>query len=239
MMSTRWPRRGLTALALASAVLCFAIPGSAHAAGASLWVAWTATGDDGLAGRAQRYDLRYSTMPPGGSVQTWWSQATRVPGVPTPSRSGVVDSVLVTGLSPATTYYFVLRIADEALNWSSYSNVASAQTAGTPAPAPVLPPQIQGDESADLNAYPNPASGGPIRFELRVGGTEPRPVHIRVFDLNGHVVAEVADTTYPSGTNSISWNRLATSGTYVAPGYYEVMGTVGSTRVSVRLLLLP
>ena len=239
MMSARQPRRGLTALALAGALLCLAMHGSAQAAGASLWVAWTATGDDGLKGQAARYDLRYSTMPAAGSIQTWWSQATRVSGVRTPSRSGVVDSVLVTGLSPATTYYFVLRIADEALNWSSFSNVASAETAGTPAPASVPPSPIEGEESADLNAYPNPASGGPIRFELRVGGTEPRPVHIRVFDLNGHVVAEVADTTYPSGTTSITWNRLATSGTYVAPGYYEVMGTVGSTRVRVRLLLLP
>ena len=202
---------------------------------ATLVVSWTATGDDGLTGQAWQYDLRYSTSPVGGSIASWWNLATHVAGVPQPSVGGATDSVLVTSLNPGTTYYFVLRVADEALNWSGYSNVGSAQTAGTPPPPP--PPGT--DSASDLRAYPNPAPAGPIRFELRVGGTEPRSVRIRVFDLNGHVVAEVADSTYPSGTTSITWDRLATSGNLVAPGYYEVIGTVGSSRVRERLLLLP
>jgi len=60
-----------------------------------------------------------------------------------------------------------------------------------------------------------------------------------MFDLNGHVVAEVADGIYPSGVSSITWNRLASSGQAVVPGYYEVIGTVGTSRVRERLLLLP
>ena len=205
---------------------------------ATLLVSWAATGDDGSTGQAWQYDLRYSTNPVGGSVATWWNQATHVAGVPQPSTAGATDEVLVTGLNPGTTYYFVLRVADEALNWSGYSNAGSAQTLGTP-PPPGSPPPPGTDETSDLRAFPNPAPSGPIRFELRVGGTEPRPVHIRVFDLNGHLVAEVADTTFPSGTTSITWDRLATSGNTVAPGYYEVIGTVGSSRVRERLLLLP
>ena len=237
MTSTRHTRRMLATLSLAIVTLCCAIPAAAQS-DATLLVSWTATGDDGSNGQAWQYDLRYSTSPVGSSTATWWNQATHVVGVPQPSTSGVLDSVLVTGLSPGTTYYFVLRVADEALNWSSYSNVGSAQTTGT-APLPGSPPSPGTEDTSDLRAFPNPAPSGPIRFELRVGGTEPRLVRIRVYDLNGHVIADVADTTYPSGITSITWDRLATSGNPVAPGYYEVLGTVGSSRVRERLLLLP
>ena len=237
MTSMRHTWRTVAGLSMAIMMLCVAVPGAAQPNGATLWVAWTATGDDGLTGQAWQCDLRYSTTPVGGSVPTWWNQAIQVSGEPSPSPSGVVDSVLVTGLSPGTTYYFVLRIGDEALNWSNYSNATSAQTTGSPPPPPP-PPAPGGDDSSDLNAFPNPASG-PVRFELRVAGTDSRPVRIRIFDLNGHVVADLANSTFPPGVSSITWDRLGTSGNTVAPGYYEVMGTVGPSRVRVRLLLLP
>jgi len=160
-----------------------------------------------------------------------------VSGLPSPSPSGLVDSVLVAGLNPGTMYYFALRVADEALNWSAYSNATSAQTAGNPLPSPSKSPG--GEESSELNAYPNPAGGRPVRFELRVGGTYPRPVRIRIFDLNGHVVADLADDTFPPGVSTITWDRLGVTGDLVAPGYYEVLGTVGPTPVHVRLILLP
>ncbi len=240
MISRRHTLHAVVALTMTAMLLFFAAPSTAQPEGTTLWAFWIATGDDGVTGQAWQFDLRYSTTPVGASIATWWNYATHVAGVPQPSLSGVPDSVLVTGLSPGTIYYFVLRVADEALNWSSYSNASSAQTAGTPgSPPSSTPPPEGGEDASDLRAYPNPAPGGSIRFELRVGGTEPRPVRIRVFDLNGHVVAEVADTTYPSGLTSITWDRLASSGNPVAPGYYEVIGTVGSSRVRERLLLLP
>jgi len=240
MTSTRHTRPILAALGIAAMVLCCAVPGMAQT-NATLVVSWSATGDDGVSGTAWQYDLRYSTTPVGSSMATWWNNASHVAGVPQPSASGTIDSVLVTGLAPGTMYYFVLRVADDFLNWSNYSNVGSAQTAGSPVPPapPGSPPPAGSDEASDLRAFPNPAPAGPIRFELRVGGTDSRAVRIRVYDLNGHVVAEVADGTYPSGISQITWDRLATSGNPVAPGYYEVLGTVGSSRVRERLLLLP
>jgi hypothetical protein len=238
MTSTRHTRRTLAGLTIAILMLCLAVSCAAQPDGTTIWVSWIAPGDDDLTGRAWQYDLRYRTVPVGSSVASWWGQATHVAGVPQPSQAGVLDSVLVTGLSAGTTYYFVLRVGDEALNWSSHSNTTSAQTTGTTeAPAGSSPPS-GGSGASDLRAYPNPASGT-VRFELHVGGIDPRAVRIRMFDLNGHVVAEVADGIYPSGVSSITWNRRANAGQAVVPGYTEVIGTVGTFRVRERLLLLP
>jgi hypothetical protein len=88
-------------------------------------VLWTAPGDDGLAGRAARYQLRYRTVAIAGTdTLSWWNAATAVAGLPTPGIAGATDSVTVTGLDPTATYYFIVIAADEVPNWSGYSNVA-------------------------------------------------------------------------------------------------------------------
>lgn len=90
---------------------------------ASVWVLWTAPGDDGMSGRAARYELRRSTAAPGVDTLAWWEAATPVPGLPAPSLAGSTDSVRVTGLARETAYFFILRTADEVPNWSGFSNV--------------------------------------------------------------------------------------------------------------------
>ncbi len=90
---------------------------------------WTATGDDGSVGTATAYDLRYRSVGiTGTDTLSWWSAATRVTGLPVPHASGATDSMQVRGLTPSTTYYFVLRVADEVPNWSGYSNVSVKST---------------------------------------------------------------------------------------------------------------
>lgn len=92
---------------------------------------WTAPGDDGDEGRAWRYDLRFSTEQISGadSLEWWTAPSTNVcTGLPDPSESGHVDSFTVSGLTPKSTYYFVLRTADEIPNWSHFSNVAVVTT---------------------------------------------------------------------------------------------------------------
>ncbi|KPJ59728.1 MAG: hypothetical protein AMJ46_10285 [Latescibacteria bacterium DG_63] len=92
---------------------------------------WTAPGDDGNEGRAWRYDLRFSTEPISGTDSLgWWtaSSTTACTGLPDPGEPGSIDSFSVTGLTPESTYYFVLRTADEIPNWSYFSNVAVITT---------------------------------------------------------------------------------------------------------------
>lgn len=86
---------------------------------------WTAPGNDGSSGRASSYDLRYSTSPIDSSN---FNSATRLGQVPSPQASGQSETITVPGLNPSTTYYFALKSADEAPNWSDISNIVSAAT---------------------------------------------------------------------------------------------------------------
>ena len=92
---------------------------------------WTAPGDDGTVGRASSYDIRYRTTTIAGTdTLTWWNGATQVTGEPVPGTSGVTDSMRVRGLTPLTTFYFMIRAADEVPNWSGFSNLAVKTTSG-------------------------------------------------------------------------------------------------------------
>jgi hypothetical protein len=92
---------------------------------------WTAPGDDGNTGQAATYDLRYRTVAITGTDTTsWWNAATQVSGEPAPGSAGANDSMRVSGLTPTTTYYFLIRTADEIPNWSGFSNIAVKATSG-------------------------------------------------------------------------------------------------------------
>lgn len=106
---------------------------SAAASPTSITLTWTAPGDDGNAGTAAQYDIRYST-----SLITAqnFTSATQVADEPTPQAAGNAESFDITGLTPATNYYFAIKAADENGNWSAISNVVSAATDNeTDAPA--------------------------------------------------------------------------------------------------------
>lgn len=109
-------------------------PATAHAqtaADSTVLLNWTAPGDDGTVGRATTYDIRYRTVTITGTDTTsWWNAASQVTGEPAPGTAGATDSMRVRGLSPLTTYYFMIRAADEVPNWSGYSNVAVRTTSG-------------------------------------------------------------------------------------------------------------
>jgi hypothetical protein len=97
-------------------------------------LSWNATGDDSLTGTATTYDIRYSTSP---ITLASWTGATQVTGEPAPAAAGTAQSYTVRGLSRQTTYYFAIRVADEAGNPSALSNVPSATTLDTLPPASV------------------------------------------------------------------------------------------------------
>jgi len=99
-------------------------------------VSWNATGDDGNAGIASQYDLRYSRSPITASN---FGSASKWTGAPAPQPPGTTQSATVTGLLPGSTYYFAIKAGDEVPNWSAISNTISRTTLSLDAvrPAPV------------------------------------------------------------------------------------------------------
>jgi hypothetical protein len=105
--------------------------GAQTPADSSVVLHWTAPGDDGNIGQATSYDVRYRTVAIVGTDTTsWWNAATTISGEPAPGVAGASDSMRVSGLNPTTTYYFMIRTADEVPNWSGFSNVAVKTTSG-------------------------------------------------------------------------------------------------------------
>ncbi|SYZ72524.1 hypothetical protein TRIP_C20639 [Candidatus Zixiibacteriota bacterium] len=86
---------------------------------------WTAPGDDSLTGTAATYDIRYSTAT---ITEANFGSATQAVGEPAPKAAGSAETFTVTGLNPNITYYFAIKTADEAPNWSALSNVVSKAT---------------------------------------------------------------------------------------------------------------
>ena len=95
---------------------------------------WTAVGDDSLTGTAASYDVRYSTSP---ITNANWASATPASGEPTPGGAGTVQNFTVSGLTRQTSYYFALKVADEAGNVSALSNVVNTTTPDQTAPAAI------------------------------------------------------------------------------------------------------
>jgi len=120
---------------LVAVVVLVALGGGGTAARAqtthnSVTLRWTTPGDDSLTGTASQFDIRYSTAPINASN---FAGATRwTTGVPAPATPGTQQTVTVGGLSPATTYWFAIKTADEVPNWAGISNVISRTTLAAP-----------------------------------------------------------------------------------------------------------
>ena len=97
--------------------------------GNRIGLSWTASGDDGNAGRASRYEARYATTP---ITEESFATATPAPGPPEPLPSGSPQTLNVTGLAFSTTHYLAIRVFDEFDNGGPISNVVSATTLGPP-----------------------------------------------------------------------------------------------------------
>ncbi len=105
----------------------------AHSGNNGVVLTWTAPGNDGMQGRATKYDLRYYKHRL--TIQAWDS-ATVVTSVPAPKPAGQQESFTVSGLS-AGTWWFRLRTADAVPNWSALSNMVSAAVGDTIPPGQV------------------------------------------------------------------------------------------------------
>jgi hypothetical protein len=95
----------------------------------TMYLSWTATGDDGEVGTASYYELRFSTAPIDDSS---WDLATRAGNEPAPEVSGTPQSMEVFQLEAETLYYFAIKAFDEWGNAGPLSNLPSESTLPPP-----------------------------------------------------------------------------------------------------------
>ncbi len=122
-----WRRLPVMALLAISFLILISGRAVAQTTNSTATLSWSAPGDNGLIGSAVRYDLRYTTS---SLSEANWSTAAIVTSLPAPKSPGGRDTVVVTGLTPGTTYYFGLKTGDKFSNWSELSNVISRTTTG-------------------------------------------------------------------------------------------------------------
>ncbi len=211
--------RGLVLLPILALLINAAHPTIAASATPSLTLRWTTPGDDGILGRATRYDLRYSTFP---MTAVTFATATVVKGLQAPKAAGVRDSFTVTGLTPGVIYYFALKTMDDASNWSHLSNVF------------LHAPSRLGVEDVACTfsfepPWPNPAShSAHFAYTLPVDG----PINIQAFDISGRRMRVLANSSHQAGRGDTVWDLRDDSGHRVNPGIYLVtLRTGGSSSV--------
>ncbi|WP_263840459.1 trypsin-like peptidase domain-containing protein [Salinibacter sp.] len=152
----------------------------------SVTLRWTATGDDGRAGTAQRYLLRYDTT----RIETAadFGQARSVSAPPPPDTAGATETAVVTasdGLEAGRTYYFALVAEDDAGNRSRRTS---------PDREAVLVREIQVDKAGGA-ASPGAGSSSRTQFVLN----ETQEVRVALYDLLGRRVRVLLDEEIPEG----------------------------------------
>jgi len=170
----------------------------------TLALTWTATGDDGSAGTAYLYDVRYRTDDPLSDAN--WDTATPATGEPVPKVSGSAETFTVTRLTPATVYHFALKALDETGNPSPISNSASATTSAAMWVTELV------DSPNDVGFYKSlayDASGNPAIAYSDYTNNQVRFAHFNGATWDTEVVGSdypgVSLAYAPDGRPSISW----------------------------------
>lgn len=178
-----------------------------------------ATGGAGKA--AAQYDIRYSTN---AITADNWEAAARCPNVPTPKTPGTQETFLVTGLTPATRYWFALKSADEAGNWSALSNVADANTLSGDAQnrSPNVPDMVShfaGDGTTEIPEG-GTTTGSTVVFKARLSDPDGDQVRLEIElrrtdeQFTGQPTPETIGSNVPSGTEVTITRDGLTYGAY-------------------------
>lgn len=97
----------------------------------SAQLTWTAPGNDGAAGMAEGYEVRYSTSPI--TTEAQWAAATQAEDELAQKSPGQTMKYQVNQLQTGVTYYFAVKTYDDGGNYGGLSNPVSATTV-TPTP---------------------------------------------------------------------------------------------------------
>lgn len=92
-------------------------------------VTFTASGDDGLAGAASAYDVRYSTAPINAGN---FASATPISFQTPTATGGTLLKTSIGGLSPNTSYYVAIRAMDNVGNESGIASIGPVSTLPAP-----------------------------------------------------------------------------------------------------------
>jgi hypothetical protein len=193
----------------------------------TLTLAWTAVGDDGGAGRAAAYDLRYSLAP---ITAASFDALPAGPSLAPPDTAGSPQSATVEGLASGTLYYFAVRVADRAGNASPLSNVPFDVTAAGSGP-------LRGITRPALRVAPHPAQGEALLYFRAQLATPPVESVIEIFDLGGRCVRRLPLGTRVQGV--VAWNGKDEAGGLVPAGVYFARLVSGAAKVKTRLIWLP
>ena len=175
----------------------------------SIRLNWTAVGDDGTTGTATSYDIRRSASGP-ISTEAAFAAATPLTGEPAPLVSGSAQQMTIGGLTATTSYYFAMKVSDEAANVSGLSNTDWATTApsgGTPPVNHLVVSQIQtngdggtpaDDEFVELYNPTNASlstSGLSVQYKAATGTTH-SPFALPAHTIQSHGWYLVARSVY-------------------------------------------
>ncbi len=175
----------------------------------SVTLGWTATGDDGAQGIANRYDLRYAQEE---LSEESWESAAVAEGTPAPGPPGTIERFEVTGLLPSHEYWFAIRVVDESGNRSPISNLASASPDDTP-PQPV----------GDLRAVET--TGGSVTLEWTAPETPGQPGDPAIYDLR-YALEPVTERSWDSAAGAVG---LPSPGEPGSTERFEVVGLAADT----------
>ena len=87
-------------------------------------LAWTSSGDDGAAGTATFYSIKYSQS--SITDANFDAITDSMTNPPLPAVSGTAQSTVLANLTPDTRYYVGIKTYDDGMNPSSLSNIATA-----------------------------------------------------------------------------------------------------------------
>jgi hypothetical protein len=206
------------------ALVTFAAFGVTLTRAGSVTLTWTTPGDDSLTGRTSRFDLRYSLQT---ITAANFAQASAAPNLPSPGIPGSVQSTRVDLLQSGQVYFFAIKSADAASNWSIMSNVVSrvSQDVAGVGDAPGL---------AFSAPWPNPArERSSFRLELPV----PMRVQVEVFDISGRRVRTLLDEARGAGSENLTFDLRDEHGSRLAQGVYLVRARLGETAIMRRLII--
>ncbi len=112
---------------------------------------WTATGDDGTNGTASGYEIRYATSQIDANN---WDSTSVMPNAIAPQAASSTEQFTVSGLQPGTTYYFAIKVMDEAGNVSAISNGATRTTSADPSLPLITSVTLTEQDGVTTDGYP-------------------------------------------------------------------------------------
>ncbi|WP_233993991.1 trypsin-like peptidase domain-containing protein [Salinibacter altiplanensis] len=173
----------------------------------SVRLQWTATGDDGRDGSAQRYLLRYDTTRIESAMDFEQAQPVGSPPLPAPATQSESATITASdGLEADRTYYFALVAEDNAGNQSPQAS---------PDREAVLVREIQIDEGGVASGA---GSSSTTQFVLN----ETQDVRVTLYDVLGRRVQVLLDEEVPEGfRRSI---RVPTDGLSSGPYFLRFTG---------------